>query len=50
MALRCHAIASVAHGGQIMCDSTTLEGIRSHLTELHKGCTTVTPHLSELAG
>ena len=38
VAQRCRAVASVTHGGQIICDTATLEGIRPHLTELYKGC------------
>ena len=35
---RCHAIAAVANGGQIICDVATLEGIRSHMADLYKSC------------
>ena len=38
VAQRCCAIVSVAHGGQILCDSATLEGIRGHLADLYQGC------------
>ena len=38
VAQRCCAVVSVALGGQILCDSATLEGIRGHLADLYKGC------------
>ena len=45
------ALASIAKGGQVICDAASLVGIRSHLTELHKDCLLVTTQaLSGLAG
>ena len=38
VAQRCCAVVSVALGGQILCDSATLEGIRVQLADLYKGC------------
>ena len=38
VAERCRAVANVTNGGQIICDIASLEGIRSHLAELYKGC------------
>lgn len=38
VAQRCRAVVSVTHGGQIICNTATLEGIRPHLTELYKSC------------
>ena len=38
VALRGRAILNAAHGGQIVCDAATLEGITGHLTELYKRC------------
>ena len=43
VAQRCRALASVTHGGQIICDPPTLEGIQEQLTELHKGCNLYRP-------
>ena len=50
VAHRGQALASIAKGGQVICDAATLAGIRPHLAELHKGCLAVTTQaLSELA-
>ena len=38
VALRGRAILNAAHGGQIICDSATLEGITGHLNELYMCC------------
>ena len=39
VAQRCWALASVTHGGQIICDPPTLEGIHGQLADLRKCCT-----------
>ena len=35
---QCRAISSVPSGGQIICDSATLDGLRSRLVDLGKCC------------
>ena len=39
---QCRAISSVPNGGQLICDSATLEGIRPRLVELGKCCVDTT--------
>ena len=43
VAEHCSAITSAANGGQIICNTATLSGIRPQLAELHKGCTGAAP-------
>ena len=45
VAQRALALLDVTHGGQIICDTATMAGIRPHLAELYHGhCHGVTQH------
>ena len=45
VAQRALALGGVTHGGQIICDTATMEGVRPHLAELYQGhCHAVTQH------
>ena len=37
IAVKSRAVLSAPHGGQVICDSATLEGIKGHLAELYSG-------------